>query len=489
MQLLKVISVFLFLIITLNLSAQDKAKQIEDLMSQCYANGIFNGSILVAEKGKIIYHKSLGYADFDNKIELDKNTPSFLASLGKQITAMGIMILKEQGKLSFEDKIGKYFPDIPEHIKGVTIRNLLNHTSGIKDHYRVLPRAGLTNEAVIGALSRSDSLMFEPSTQWRYSNTGYCMLGVIIEKVSKQSYPAFLEQHIFLPLGMTNTFVKTKSNKDEFGRAIGYDRFGQKSDNVDFTYGDGGIYSTVEDLFRWSQALNTDKIVSQELILEAFTPAVSNNGELIDLDRNKVVAGYGFGWIIQRGQRSGLVSHSGNGDGFKNIILKNRIENMEIIYLTNKGWSIPLFELETELLNIMNGKAYKCPIIPISVALSRSYQKDKSLDLAAQFYTCKNGQAERYKINESELTYLGYYFLKKNHLAQAETIFKINIDENPEAWNAYDCYAEVCFKKEKYKLAIKNYKKSLALNPKNDNATKMIERSKEAQAVKRQNQD
>lgn len=488
MKIIKFIPILLFVLGGFKISAQHKADQIDYLMTQCHNNGIFNGSILIAQKGKIIYHKALGFANLESKIVLDRNIPFSIASITKQITAMGIMILYEQGKLSYEDKIGTYFPSLPHHMKSVTIRNLLNHTSGIKDHYRVLPRKNLTNQDVIRALSRSDSLMFEPGTHWRYSNSGYCMLGMIIEKISRQSYSTFLDEHIFLPLGMTNTFVKTINSSDSSNVAIGFDRFGRKSDNDKYTYGSGGIYSTVEDMFRWSQALNNDKIVSKEILSEAFKPAVSNSGNLISTSRNKNPAGYGFGWFIHKDSMSGFVSHSGSYNGFKNIILKNRIEDIDIIFLTNNGWACPIFELESALMNIMIEEPFEIPKIPISVVLSQRDKKDSSLDFVATYYKCKNNEPEKYKFSKSELVYLGYYFLKNNELDKAEIIFKLNIDEYPTEWNPYDCYAEVCFKKEKYNLALLNYEKSLKINPENSNAKKMIIIVKEKLAEKKSHQ-
>ena len=230
--------------------AQSKASQIDSLMIKLYNRGQFNGSVLVAEHGDVIYKKGFGKANFKESLDYTPATPSYLASLTKQFTAMAIMMLAENKKLSYEDKLSKYFPEFPPYAVKITIRNLLNHTSGIPDYFSLgIVHPGLRNEEVLKALVKIDSLNFQPGSKFEYSNSGYVLLAMIIEKVSGLPFNIFLKINIFDPLKMDNTVVLDTSNPKIKNKALGYDVFGNDYDKDILTMGDGGIYSTVDDLY------------------------------------------------------------------------------------------------------------------------------------------------------------------------------------------------------------------------------------------------
>src|SRR5437868_3646554 len=240
--------------------AQTRASKIDVLMRSLSERGQFNGSILVAEHGRMIYERGFGKADVKRNVAFTPKTPVYLASLTKQFTAMAIMMLAERHQLSYSDPLSKYFPEFPSYAAKVTIRNLLNHTSGIPDYEGLgLARPGLTNKDVSSALIRQKSLRFPPGEKFEYSNSNYILLALIVEKVSGKPYRLFLKNNIFALLGMTHTFVYDKPRPEFAGRARGYNRFGDDSDYDLLTYGEGGIYSTVADLFKWDQALYTEK--------------------------------------------------------------------------------------------------------------------------------------------------------------------------------------------------------------------------------------
>ena len=204
------------------------------------------------------------------------------------------MILEEKGKLSYDDKLSDYFPEFPEYAKNITIHHLLTHTSGIFDYFKKRQyRNNLTNDDVLKFLTKQSETDFEPGTEFSYSNSGYVLLSLIIERVTKIPYHKFLKENIFVPLGMENTLVFDESKPEVPNRAVGYKSNGKLNDYKILTTGDGGIYSTIEDLFLWDQALYTNKIVSKETLKSGYKPVKLTNGE----KKN-----YGYGWGLEPGK-------------------------------------------------------------------------------------------------------------------------------------------------------------------------------------------
>lgn len=308
---------------------QSKESQIDSLMLMLYNRGQFNGSVLVAEHGKVIYKNGFGKANIKESLDFTPGTPTYLASLTKQFTAMAIMMLAENGKLSYDDKLSKYYPEFPSYADKITIRNLLNHTSGISDYFGLgIVHPGLRNDEVLKGLVKVDTLDFQPGEKFEYSNSGYVLLGMIIEKVSGLLFNIFLKRNIFDPLKMDNTVVLDTSNPEIKNKALGYDIFGNDYGNDILTMGDGGIYSTVEDLFKWDQALYTEILVKQSTLNEAFKPALLNDGS---------ISNYGFGWGIIEYNGKKIVTHAGELNGFNTIILRQLTDHNTILFLTNIG--------------------------------------------------------------------------------------------------------------------------------------------------------
>ena len=241
--------------------ALTKGDQIEDLMLRYNELGEFNGSILVAEGGEVIYENTLGFSDFETQDPLDANTPFYLASLAKQFTAMGIMMLVEEGKISYEDKLSRFFPLMPNIYKKITVHQLLTHTAGVKDYFKMdIVKSGLKNMDVYEALVKKPQLDFAPGTRYSYSNSGYVLLAMIIQIASGDLYDYYLQEHIFDPLNMEHTFVMTNHTPPRT-YARGYTQKLKPYDYDLLTYGDGGIFSTAEDLLKWHNALNNNTLV------------------------------------------------------------------------------------------------------------------------------------------------------------------------------------------------------------------------------------
>ncbi|WP_306353031.1 serine hydrolase domain-containing protein [Flavobacterium sp. '19STA2R22 D10 B1'] len=325
--------------------------RIDTVMKKFNKEGGFNGAVLVAEKGKIIYDTAIGYADVRTHSLLDKNSTFYLASLSKQFTAMGIMLLKKQKKIAYDDAIVKYFPQLPSYAKRITIRNLLNHTSGLKDYLEdeVQIIHGFSNTEVLNWLMNQKKLDFNPGEKYEYSNTGYVLLSLIIEKVSEKPFAVFMDQTIFKPLQMTHTKVIDTPTLDNDNRAIGFTKKGELDDYAIRTTGDGGIFSTAEDMFLWDQALYENKLIEEKRLQEAFTKPKLNNGKLSE---------YGFGWLIVDDNENKVVFHTGELNGYQTVIWRDLKREITIIMLTNMGTSFEMWPATNSILKILKAKHY-----------------------------------------------------------------------------------------------------------------------------------
>lgn len=326
--------------------SQETARQLDSLFSALHQKGRFYGNVLVAEKGIPVYTGSFGLANEKTGQQLTPNSVFELASVSKQFTAMGIVLLKERGKLRYEDELQRFFPQLP--YKGVTVRNLLQHTSGLPDYMELFEQYWdkkkiAQNKDVIALLAaRKPALLFTPGSKWEYSNTGYALLASIIEKVSGLSYGAFLKKNIFEPVGMQRTAVYNRRLKPvaEPDYALGY----VYSDSLkryvlpdelpafsmvyylDGIVGDGTVNSTLNDLLKWDRALYTDRLVPAAARREIFTPALVNGKD----------THYGFGWAINTNKDYGTIyQHSGGWPGYSTFIERQADNDKTIIVLQN----------------------------------------------------------------------------------------------------------------------------------------------------------
>ncbi len=349
--------IFLLLLLPLSLAAQkDHAALLKQFLGGQHDYFGFNGNVLFAKGGKVLYRQHLGYADYNTKRMLNDSSVFELASLSKQFTAMGIMILKEKEQLSYDDNLKKFFPGLP--YDNITIWHLLTHTSGLPeyetqfeknwDHKKIAH-----NKDVIDMLKQAnDTLFFKPGSKWRYSNTGYAILAAIIEKTSGMDYNKFMAKYIFQPLGMTNTFIyntRRTDGKIPANYALGFiysdslKRFilPDSLPRFDFVYyldgivGDGCVNSTVDDLLKWDRALYANKLVSKESLNEMLSPLVQES------PRDSTVF-YGFGLMIQTtSSRGKVISHTGGWPGYGTLIDRWPDIDETLIMLSNNNIFTP----------------------------------------------------------------------------------------------------------------------------------------------------
>jgi len=319
-------------------------EKVDSIISNLAKINKFSGVVLIAENGKVKYNKAVGYIDYANHKPLNKYSIFELASVSKQFTAMTIMMVKEKGLLHYDDLVEKYI-NIP--YKGMTIRQLLTHTSGLPDYQAIMDSywdkskvAG--NDDIINYLNKyAPPKLFEPGEKYLYSNTGYVLLASIVEKVSGRDFIEFCNTEIFNKLKMNHTAIRSLQEKAEIKNfAIGHvfvpernayiraDSF--PSSNYTIWLGNrkgpGRISSTAEDLLKWDQALYTNKLVSQNTLADGFIPMLLNNG---------AISNYGFGWDLRPGEN--IVWHNGDNPGYKTIIIRFLKTNKSLIILCNNA--------------------------------------------------------------------------------------------------------------------------------------------------------
>jgi CubicO group peptidase (beta-lactamase class C family) len=291
----------------------------------------------VSRNGEVLFQAGHGLADLDLGIPIDPDTAFHIASVGKQMTAVAVLMLEEEGKVQLDQPASRYLKEMRGWAREVTVRDLLQHTGGIPDTYEALgEREGMpTGLDALRLLARWKRLDFEPGSQFHYSDSGYDLLGTLIERVSHRSYPRFLEERILRPAGMTQSFVFDLARLAKAKRALGYERgFGRwlpKDESpLNLLYGSGGVYSTVADLARYDQAFFGNRLLPPARRAEMFKPAVLEDGTVVP---------YGFGWFMKTDESTGepVYCHSGNWLGFTAFYLHYPRDGMAVVVLANSS--------------------------------------------------------------------------------------------------------------------------------------------------------
>jgi CubicO group peptidase (beta-lactamase class C family) len=454
--------------------AQSKASKIDDLMSLYHKYGQFNGAVLVADNGKVLYQKGFGLANMEWNIPIAPDTKFRLGSITKQFTATLILQLVEQGKIKLDGKLTDYLPDYRKDTGNkVTIHNLLSHTSGIPSYtslpgfFQNVSRNPFTVDDFIKKYA-SGELEFEPGTKFVYDNSGYFLLGAIIEKVTGKPYEQVLRESIFDPLGMKN------SGYDRWGtilnkRATGYTRTPkgfQTAAYLDMSipYAAGSLYSTVEDLYLWDQALYGDKVLTAKSRELMFRPNLNN---------------YGYGFVITKATLAPptklavpVIQHNGGINGFSTVIVRMTNEKRLIVLLDNAEDGQHLGDITLGIMSVLYDQPVDNPKRSIAETAMNTIAEKDVASAIAQYRELKAGKtASQYNFDETELNQLGYQLLQMKKVTEAIEIFKLNVEMYPQSANAYDSLGEGYMVHGDKDLSIANYRKSVELDPKNTNAT------------------
>ncbi len=364
------------LFITVTLAAQPlNLKKLpadyDKVLSEQFKPGETGCAVLVARDGQVIYRKAFGMADLELNVPMRPEMVFRIGSITKQFTAIAILQLMEQGKLSLQDQITKYIPDYPMHGHSITIEHLLTHTSGIKSYTNVpefesMVRTDMTPEEVIEKI-KPLPMEFAPGTKWNYNNSGYFLLGYIIEKVSGLKYAEYLQENFFVPLGMTSTLYGDDT-RIVMNRASGYQPGGNGTVNADYMsmtipYSAGSIMSTVDDLYKWNRALLGHKLVKKETLDKAWTGYRLADGE----DTH-----YGYGWFMSEIQGSPTIEHGGGINGYLSASIYLPREDVFVALFSNNNAKAPEFSA-IRLAALAIGKPVPATEIVISEEALKEY--------------------------------------------------------------------------------------------------------------------
>lgn len=476
---MKKITVMLFLALSVFtqtfLLAQTKAEKIDQLISKYNEYRYFNGSALVADNFDVVFKKGYGQANMEWNIPNAADTKHRLGSITKQFTSMLIMQLVEKGKIKLDGKLTDYLPYYRKDTGDkITIEMLLTHTSGIPsytaetDFIKNVSRKFYKPDDFVKEHCSGD-LEFEPGKQYAYNNSGYFLLGAIIEKITGKSYESVLKKNIFEPLGMNNSGYDL-AEPILLKRAAGYQKTFEGYTNAPFLdmslpYAAGSLYSTVEDLLIWDKALQTEKLLPKKFMNEIFKSRVDGLG-----------AKYGYGWSLGKrkigNEEYDVITHGGGINGF-NTINYFIPKNGQVVILFSNAGGAPLNEITHKIISILNNEDVKMPAQSLAEHLATVIKEDGVESAVAQFKQMKE-EKEAFVLRENEMNQLGYSLMNENKLDEAIAVFKLNVDEFPKSANVYDSYGEALLKKGNKEEAITNYKKSLELNPRNSSAAKTL---------------
>jgi CubicO group peptidase (beta-lactamase class C family) len=329
--------------------SQVSASQIDALFASLKSATAPGAAVLVVHRGRVAFRRGYGVTDLRTLHKINEHTDFRLASFTKQFTAASIMLLARDGKLSYDDPLTHFFPEFPAYGNSITVRNLLNHTSGFVDYEDLLSKQypktpeekipQIHDAGVLKLLEQQTSVKFPAGTKWEYSNSGYAVLAMIVEKVSGKPFGQFLQERIFTPLKMKNTLAYEKGKNEVPRRAYGHTRKDNSWHETDQSstsavLGDGGIYSSLDDLAKWDRALRLHTLLSEAEMQPALTPVKPTDGPAKSPEG--AIVSYGFGWFLDPYQGHPRMSHNGDTIGFLTTIQRFPDDQLTIIILANR---------------------------------------------------------------------------------------------------------------------------------------------------------
>lgn len=448
------------------------SEKIDELISIYNFNEGFSGSVLVAENGNVIFKKSYGDANREWNIPNKPDTKFRIASVTKPFTAVLILQLAAESKLDLNKPITTYLNDYPkEQGDKITVHHLLTHTSGLIRDVDTDKKQFHNPKQIVELISK-EPLLFEPGERFEYSNCGYNLLGYLIETITRKSYQEVLEEKIFKPLNMQNSGYyrhKTVLKNRSSGYSNNFIDY-KNSNYFDFSnaYASGAIYSTVDDMFLFDQALYSEKLLPKSLLDLAFSKQVAD----------KDYGGYyGYGWeIVEKpignsDSKIETTSHSGSLPDYCAVFTRIPSTQTTIIILGNTGraW---LNAITQSTLAILNNETYNLPKKSVAKALFNAINEGGIEFGKIEF---KNLLAENsYYVDENEMNVLSYVFLQEDKAETSASVLELAIEQFPNSFNLYDSYGEVLLNLGEKEKAIENYKKSIELNPDNKHGIEVL---------------
>jgi len=467
------------------------SKRIDSLFQVISEYKFLNGAAQIVVNNHTIYKSSFGYSDFAQCRSNSETTSFALGSVSKIFTSIAILQLRDRGKFKLDDSFIKYFPEFP--YPNITIRQLLSHTSGLPD-YSIFesavakqPEKVFNNGDIIPILKNlNQPLIFNPGEKWQYSNLNFCLLALLIEKVSGLSFEVYVTEKVFKPAGMSDTYFYAGKQIKPLKQAINHDyplfintvpidadsikKVKWRTYNLNGLLGQGNIYSTTTDMIRFDQALYGPKLLKSESLNEALTVSQLNLGIPSITESALGKAGYGLGWYVLQDTTLGkIVFHTGGVPGAICMFVRN-ISRKQSFILFDNAFSPNVFNIGKNLLKILNA----WPAEKLRKSLTREYVialTDRGIDAAFIKLCALKSDSLHYYLNEGEMNELGLQLLyagkTPSHVSEALEVLKLNVLQFPLSFNTYDSYAEALAFAGKKEEAIEMYKKSIELNEQN----------------------
>ncbi len=455
---------------------RDLGRRMEDLVSAYHDKDLFNGTALVVSDGEILLRGGYGLADEEWKIPNTPDTRFRLGSITKQFTSMLVMQQVDDGRLRLDQTLSELLPWYRQDTGSrVTLEQLLNHTSGIPsytsdpDFFPLHGRDPLPVRQLVETYCSGD-LEFEPGTQWRYNNSGYVILGAVLEEATGRPYDVLLHERILGPLGMDDTGYDHTAEIIP-RRARGYQSIPGGLRNAPYLdmslpHAAGALYSTVDDLAIWDRALYGSELLSADLKAVMLEPGLQD---------------YAFGWRVATdpigpddAPRT-VVTHGGGINGFGTVIVRIPEDRNLVVLLDNHGGRY-LDAVRTGLVDLLYGRDPAPPAVPVSRLMLDEIAADGVDAALARYRELVATDAAGWKVDEAELNLVGYALLGQGDAEAAVEVFEANVEAYPASFNVYDSLGEALAATGDIDEAIRNYAKSLELNPGNTNAIRMLQR-------------
>ena len=485
MSLLKLLgTLWLCLLPFTYVQSQDKVAAIDQIFRKFAEYESFQGTVLVADHGEILYEQAFGQANREWSVPNTVDTRYNIASLSKQFTAVLVLQLVEEGVLHLDSTINAYLPVYRQDVGSqVTLHHLLTHQSGIPN-YTSLPYVWsdslmlhYTTDELLTKFGSRD-LTFRPGSQFRYSNTGYLLLSAILEAVTGEPFDTLLNRRITVPLHLSRTGVDDRSRLIE-QRAYGYEKTTKGFHPVEATFmrnlqGAGNLYSTVGDLYRWDQALTDNTLLPKKKMRALIKPHTEASTQWIPPYENTY--GYGVGLTeiaLTKKKTIPMVFHSGHIKGFSSFYGRFPEDQQAVIILSNTGnvSTIRLNEVTLEIVKVLHGLPYTVPQRDLAADLYQVIQQEGIEATVAHYHHLRDAFPYEFQDSSEKLDQLGQHLQSEGDMKNAVVIFQLNTDVHPH-WQTFYQLANACLALKEYENAAQYYEKSLSLNPKRTSAEK-----------------
>lgn len=432
---------------------ENKPDQLKEFFEEANQRGLFNGNVLIAEKGHIIFKKAIGFADASGKELLSEQHRFQIGSIAKEFNAAGIMLLEQEGKLRLENKVSKYLPELPAWADKVSIKNLLQYTSGLPDINWESIQSDSQN---MDELKKVEKLKFEPGTSYDYNNNNVFLQRRIIERVSGISFKQFTEEQIFKPLGMKNAIIDPTDEHELIAKS--FDNY-KKQDALVYPVS-GWTSVTLDDFYKWSKSIHSFKLLTPASVRSILIPFAENNQ-----------AGLGKG--LMEGDKLLRHVHDGSTLNYKALLVSDN-SGRTVILMTNNE-NAGLYDMNRAIQAILDSKPYKFPKKPVFLDHEDKLESLTGLQILDLYGSLMESDPDLYDFeNEYTLNEVGYDLLEQNKVEDAIIIFEFNTKLFPESGNVYDSLGEAYYKKGSNEKARLNYRKSLDLDPGNRHAEEII---------------